>query len=69
MAGFLASCKGLEKGNAETLSVGRGRVPKWEAETGWKPKFTVHGTAFLITCQGIPYVVMIRIARAWGVSR
>jgi hypothetical protein len=57
-----------EKDNLETLSTERGRVPKWEAEAGWKPKFTVYDTAFLISCQVISYVVMIRIAGAWGVS-
>jgi hypothetical protein len=73
-----------EKGNAETLRTpklhreGRveeqdagsrkGRVPKWEAGSGWKPKFTVYVTAFLIPCQVISSIVMIRIVCAWRVS-
>ena len=59
-----------EEGKAEeqNASAGRGRVAKWEAGSGWKPKFTVYGTAFLMTCKVISYVVMIRIARSWDVS-
>ena len=34
-----------EKEDAERLSRGRGRVPKWEAGSGWKPKFTEYVSA------------------------
>jgi hypothetical protein len=73
-----------EKDNAETLRTQRlprggrtqaqnevserGRVPKREAELGWRPVFTVYATAFMITFQYIPYIVTIRMACAWGVS-
>jgi hypothetical protein len=59
-----------EEGRAEERNEGSGRrrVPEWEGRAGWKPKFTFYGTAFLITCQGLSYVVMIRTACACGVS-
>gem|GEM_PF-6660263 len=76
--------RGKEKDNAEALRTqrfrregrleeedagsGRGRVSKREAGSGWKPKFTEYGTASLMTCQVIYYVVMIRMACAWRVS-
>ena len=47
---------------------GGGQVPKREAGSCWKPKFTEDDTAFLITCQVISYVVTIRMACAWRVS-
>ncbi len=37
--------KDADTDNAETLSTGRGRVPKWDARSGWRPKFTVYVTA------------------------
>lgn len=67
-----------EKDNAETRraqrlrreegGAGKGRVPKWEGRRGWKAKFTEHYTAFVMPCQVISYVVMIRTAFGCGVS-
>lgn len=52
-----------EKDNAETARTQRFRREDGEAGQGGRPKFMVHGTAFLMTCQGISYIVLIRMAR------
>jgi hypothetical protein len=60
--------RGKEKDKAEALRTQRFRGEEGDAGRGWKPKFTKHFTALLMTCQVIPYVVMIRMARSWDVS-